>query len=134
MPGMRVGTNIIIYFDTKTIMTSGVKLQQSAAGAVLTSQHVPARAIISVRARENGAVKYVNIPRIEVCSTDERMVAIGNDHEKTIKAGMTASHRHHQKKRRRQLAQASLRRRKERVLRSKRKTSRHCLPGGTNST
>ena len=80
MPGMRVGTDIIIYFDTNTILTSGVKLHQSAAGAVLTSNHVPARAIISVRARENGAVKYVNLARIEVCSTDERLFATGNDH------------------------------------------------------
>ena len=57
MPGMRVGTDIIIYFDTKAIIDAGVELRQSAGGAVLTKQHVPADTIISVRARENGAVK-----------------------------------------------------------------------------
>ena len=88
MPGMRVGTDIIIYFDTKLIINPGVKLHQSAGCAVLTKQHVPARAIISVRARENGAVKHINVPRVDVCSTAERMVAIGNDHEKTLKRGM----------------------------------------------
>ena len=82
MPGMRTGTDIIIYFDTKAILDSGVTLHQSPAGAVLTSSEVPANTTISVRARENGAVKYVNLARIEVCSSDEQLIAIGNDHEK----------------------------------------------------
>ena len=33
MPGMHVGTDIIIYCDTKSIINSGVKLHQSAGGA-----------------------------------------------------------------------------------------------------
>ena len=65
MPGMRSGTDIIIYFDTKAILDSGVTLHQSPAGAVLTSSEVPASTTISARARENGAVKYVNPARVE---------------------------------------------------------------------
>ena len=87
MPGMRVGTDIIIYFDTKAIFDAGIELRQSAGCAVLTEQHVPADTIISVRARENGAVKNVNLDMVEKCSEAQKKVVIGNDHEATIESG-----------------------------------------------
>ena len=76
MPGMRVGTDIIIYFSTRGIMNQGIVLRQSAGGAVLTKHHVPANTIISIRARENGAVKNVNINMVEQCSDAERVIVI----------------------------------------------------------
>ena len=87
MPGMRVGTDIIIYFSTRSMMDAGIQLRQSAGGAVLTKQHVPADTIISVRARENGAVKNVNLRMVEECTNAEITVVIGDDHESAIERG-----------------------------------------------
>ena len=75
-------------------MDAGIDLRQSAGGAVLTKQHVPASAIISVRARENGAVKNVNLGMVEDCSDAERMVVVGDDHESTIESGKRLWRKH----------------------------------------
>ena len=79
MPGLRTNADLIIYFDTKAIIDSGVTLLQSSAGAVLTSSKVPASAILSARARENGAAKFIDWPRVQLRSPGEKFILVGTE-------------------------------------------------------
>ena len=79
VPGMRANADVVIYFDTKAVLANDVKLFQSAADAVLTKNTVPAIAIISVRARENGAVKYFRGNLLEKCTEAEILIVVGKN-------------------------------------------------------